>query len=105
LAPAAPPLRFSRHAVTVLHDQVGKGYGHNTDSGTEAVDLAGRLADLALDSTYTGKAMAGLIADTRRRPTAGPVLFWSTLSSTDRGPLLERASIAGIHKSLRRLFH
>jgi 1-aminocyclopropane-1-carboxylate deaminase/D-cysteine desulfhydrase-like pyridoxal-dependent ACC family enzyme len=104
LAPTAPALRFARHSVTVLHDQIGEGYGHPTDRAGEAEALAREHAGLTLDPTYTAKAMAGLIADIRRRPPAGPILFWSTLSSVDLGDLLARCSPAGLPKALRQLY-
>lgn len=42
--------------------QVGPGYAVPTESCHEAVRLAARLEGLVLDPTYTGKALAGLIA-------------------------------------------
>lgn len=104
LAPAAPELRFTREAVTVLHDQIGEGYGHPTERAAEAAELARVHAGLALDPTYTAKAMAGLIADLQRRPPTGPILFWSTLSSVDLGALLASSSPAGFPRSLRQLY-
>jgi 1-aminocyclopropane-1-carboxylate deaminase/D-cysteine desulfhydrase-like pyridoxal-dependent ACC family enzyme len=104
LAPAAPELRFTRESVRVLHDQIGEGYGHPTDRAAEAEELAREHAGLILDPTYTAKTMAGLIADIRRRPPTGPVLFWSTLSSVDLGALIARSSPAGLPGALRKLY-
>ena len=44
-----------------LH-QVGAGYGHVTDATMAAMLTAARTEGLILDPTYTGRAMAGLIA-------------------------------------------
>ncbi len=64
-----------------LHDTyLGKGYGHPTQAGSEAAALVARLEGLLLDSTYTAKAMAGLITGCQRqryRP-GDRVLFWHT---------------------------
>jgi len=59
---------------------VGDGYGIETEASREAIGLAARTEAIFLDPTYTGKAMAGLIAYVRqRRFTEGQtVLFWHT---------------------------
>lgn len=58
---------------------VGGGYGVPTPQSTEAIELCARREALFLDPTYTGKAMAGLIARVRARELgAGTVLFWHT---------------------------
>ena len=58
---------------------VGGGYGVPTPQSTEAIELCARREALFLDPTYTGKAMAGLIARGRARELgAGTVLFWHT---------------------------
>lgn len=61
-------------------DHFGEGYGAPTDSGREALDLAGRLEGLVLDPVYSGKAMAGLVAAARQgRITPGQqVVFLHT---------------------------
>jgi len=58
---------------------VGEGYGVPTAQSTEAIELCARTEALFLDPTYTGKAMAGLIAKTRAQEIeAGTTLFWHT---------------------------
>jgi 1-aminocyclopropane-1-carboxylate deaminase/D-cysteine desulfhydrase-like pyridoxal-dependent ACC family enzyme len=104
LAPEAPKRRFARSDIAVIHDQYGAGYGHGTPEGARAEALAAARAALLLDPTYTGKTMAGLIADTKRRPPTGSVMYWSTLSSADLAPLLEGASSMTLPRSLRALY-
>ena len=41
----------------------GPGYGIPTPEGVEAIRLVARTEGVFLDPTYTGKAMAGLIAE------------------------------------------
>jgi D-cysteine desulfhydrase family pyridoxal phosphate-dependent enzyme len=44
---------------------IGPGYGVPTPEGTAAIRLAARCEGIFLDPTYTGKALAGLIAQSR----------------------------------------
>ncbi|SEF00837.1 D-cysteine desulfhydrase [Rhizobiales bacterium GAS188] len=57
--------------------QIGPGYGTATPASVEAIELAARTEGLLLDPVYTGKCMAGLIADIRagRWSGGGPVVF------------------------------
>jgi len=59
---------------------VGEAYGLPTDDGMAAVRLLARTEGLLLDPVYTGKAMAGLIADIRGGSLDAdePVLFLHT---------------------------
>jgi len=45
----------------LLYDYVGKGYGIPTPGCMDAVKLMARQEGILLDTTYTGKSMAGLI--------------------------------------------
>ena len=60
--------------------QLGAGYGKPTPEGREAIALFARYAGFALDTTYSGKAAAAMIA-AMRRGARGPLLFWSTKST------------------------
>lgn len=57
---------------------VGEGYPLPTRECIEAVRLVGRTEGISLDPIYTGKAMAGLIADLRMGlfSSGDNVLFW-----------------------------
>ncbi len=101
---SAPSLTFFPSDMCVLHDQYGEGYGRGTPEAALAETLALEKAELMLDPTYTGKTMAGLISDTSRNPPSGPVLYWSTLSSVDLGPILDGASTRNLPRTLRKLF-
>ena len=67
-------------AIMVDDSQIGAGYGQPTPAMLEAVQLCARQDGILLDPVYTGKAMAGLIADARAgRISAGEtVVFWHT---------------------------
>ena len=65
--------------VLVTDEFLGTAYGRLTESGTEAMLLAGRTEGLLLDPVYTGKAFAGFL-DLIRRGAVGPepVVFLHT---------------------------
>ena len=72
---------LSRGTAIEIDDRfVGEGYGIPTAASQEAIRLAARTEALFLDPTYTGKAMAALVAYVRQqRLKAGQtVLFWHT---------------------------
>jgi L-cysteate sulfo-lyase len=48
--------------VQIATDQVGAGYSSMTAAARAAIGLAARTEGIFLDPTYTGRAMAGLIA-------------------------------------------
>ncbi|MFI6875757.1 D-cysteine desulfhydrase family protein [Streptomyces sp. NPDC050400] len=45
-----------------IRDQVGAGYGTYTDEAADAMLMTARTEGVILDPTYTGRAMAGLVA-------------------------------------------
>jgi L-cysteate sulfo-lyase len=49
--------------VEIDDTQIGPGYGIPTTEALDAIRLLGRFEGVLLDPVYTGKAMAGLIAD------------------------------------------
>jgi L-cysteate sulfo-lyase len=67
-----------RFEPAVDEAMVGEGYPVPTRESMEAVRLVARTEGIVLDPIYTGKAMAGLVADVRAgRVAAGEdILFW-----------------------------
>ncbi|MFF3463630.1 D-cysteine desulfhydrase family protein [Streptomyces sp. NPDC002619] len=72
--PAAAVVRFAApltaealapERLRVRRDQVGAGYAALTGPVREALRLAARTEGLVLDPTYTGRALAGLVAAVR----------------------------------------
>ena len=59
------PLRLTASDFVTDQSQIGAGYGHSTPGCLEAIELLARSDGILLDPVYTGKAMAGLIADIR----------------------------------------
>jgi D-cysteine desulfhydrase/L-cysteate sulfo-lyase len=58
-------IAFPSERIDVDFGQIPPGYGKASEAGLEAIALAARTEGLLLDPTYTGKALAGLIADIR----------------------------------------
>ena len=81
-APEAPALRIGPGDFDRVTDQLGEGYGAPTPAGREAVAAAAEVG-LALENTYTGKALAGLRDAARRGILDGPTLFWNTYNAVD----------------------
>ena len=68
-----------RSGLVVDPDYLGAGYGEVSSSGQSAMERFGSFGRLALDTTYSAKAAAGLLrfADQNTEES----LFWSTKSS------------------------
>ncbi len=58
----------------------GPGYAQGTDQTYEAIDFARDSLQLALEPTYTGKAMSALLHDWRHDGHFS-ALFWHTYNS------------------------
>ncbi len=88
-------LRFELH-----HEFFEPGYGVPTPEALHAVELAG-TAGVKLETTYTGKAFAALMADTRSGrldPTRDHVLFWDTYHS---GPMPPAGPVERLPEALQ----
>lgn len=75
-----PDTLRARAPIEVDDRFVGDGYGIATPASREAMTLAARTEALFVDSTYTAKALAGLVARLREGEFAHAttVLFWHT---------------------------
>lgn len=81
--PSIPDLPLHPADFPLLRDQLGPGYGAATDAAREAV-AAAREAGLELETTYTAKCLAEILARGRSRALgSGPVLFWNTFGGVD----------------------
>lgn len=80
---------------------IGRGYGHATDEGRAAMEVA-REAGLTLDATYTAKAFACALARVKRGDS-GEVLYWHTLSTAPLAPLLGTGGDAPLPRALAKL--
>ncbi|MBW3541002.1 MAG: D-cysteine desulfhydrase family protein [Planctomycetes bacterium] len=57
--------QLERYEIDLSHEHIGAGYGIATPGCLEAIALLARTEAILLDPVYTGKALAGLIADIR----------------------------------------
>ena len=79
------PAAIAGDARLVLRDEFfGAGYGRSGPAVESAVEFARSELGLTLESTYTGKAMAALIADVRAGACRRP-LFWNTYNAVPLG--------------------
>lgn len=77
-----PKLRWVDANIEFRHDQFGEKYSVFTEAGMEAVSMLKTTENIHLEGTYTGKAMAALIADSLAGNLEGRrVLFWNTYNS------------------------
>lgn len=108
----SPTDRHHAYNYEVVHEFFGGAYGLETPEAREAVELMAGEEGIQLETTYTGKALAALIAAVRsterdqskRRRThdreghgeelsrigEAPILFWNTFSSADLSGLCQR---------------
>ncbi|MGC9984890.1 MAG: pyridoxal-phosphate dependent enzyme [Polyangia bacterium] len=76
-----PSLKPEGVALAVRDGFLGDGYAAATAESEEAVSLA-EANNIHIETTYTGKALAALVADTRAGKLAGKTaLFWNTYNS------------------------
>ena len=94
--PSFPLLESGDLSLTLRHDHFEPGYGVVTPDTSHAVEV-GRTCDVALETTYTGKAFAALLKDADEGALDGRgVVFWNTYNSApyppagDEGLLPER---------------
>jgi D-cysteine desulfhydrase len=77
-----PKLRWVDANVDFRHDQFGEKYALYTEAGIEAINILKSTEGIQLEGTYTGKAMAALIADSLVGRLEGKaILFWNTYNS------------------------
>ena len=88
--PSIPALEFPEHQFILRDGYLGERYGLYTPEGVAAVTLAREKADLLLEGTYTGKAMACLVGDGQLGRLSGrPVVFWNTYNSVSQAEHIE----------------
>jgi D-cysteine desulfhydrase len=93
--PRVPRVTVDPADFEVIPDYLGPGYGHPTAAGEEALEwVAPRLA---LETTYTAKALAACLDHCRNARGSRTFVFWNTFSSA---PLPEPRSWEGLPRQL-----
>lgn len=68
--------------ITVVHGWKGRGYGQPTVEGEQARAILAETEGIVLESTYTAKAVAAMLAMLRDGgPLQGPLLYWHTYNA------------------------
>lgn len=79
LDPSIPADLASRTNIRLRNSYFGGGYAHSTLEAEDAIAFAREQLNIRLESTYTGKALAALLADLQAPDTEGlNILFWNT---------------------------
>jgi len=79
LHPRFPLAPLENTRIEVRHEFIGPGYARFTREGMAALAFARQAFDIGLEGTYTGKALACLLADLEAGRLAGRnVVFWNT---------------------------
>jgi D-cysteine desulfhydrase len=80
----------------------GTGYAEATPGAVEAVTLMRELQNVKLETTYTGKGFAGVIADARAGRLRGQqVVFWHTYSSAPYPEAIRDADTSALPPEFR----
>ena len=99
-----PKLRLSRAELAPLlvtdGSALGPGYGLPSAPGLAAIELFRRHRLFELDTTYSGKALAGCLAQARSEHD-GPFVWWST-KSTAALPRISADELSRIPRRARR---
>jgi len=92
-----PNVRVDLNDFKLIQGYVGSNYGIKTIRGQKAIDLVmdleGKNRGFKLDTTYTGKTMAGLIDYINNEENKSKkVLFWNTYNSNDLDKYLKETN-------------
>ena len=80
--PSLPAVTITAADFEVARAQLGPGYGATTPAAEAAAAIC-HDAGLALETTYTAKCMAEVIARLGDGRACTPVLFWNTYNAVD----------------------
>jgi D-cysteine desulfhydrase len=100
LDPAVPYVEIAAGEVELRDGTGGRPYAYPTAEAQAAVDLLARLEGLPLETTYTGKAMAGLLERAQQQP-GGRLLFIDTAAEA---PALEEGDYHALPRAFWSVF-
>lgn len=104
-AGTAPPMDDLAAHLEFRPEFAGEGYALPTPECLEAVALARDLENLRLDTTYSGKALACLVADARSGRLAGETaVFWLTWNSRAYPVGLAGVDVSGVPGAFGKFF-
>ena len=102
LDPSFSILVFSWKDQEIRQDFFGEGYARFTKEGMDALLRMEKTEGIKLEGTYTGKTLAALIHDARKKYLRDKVvLFWNTCNSKDFSDVIANID----YQELPRCFH
>lgn len=106
--PAADPAPSAAELATRLEfrtEFAGDGYAMPTPECIEAASIALELEGFKLDTTYSGKALACLVADARSGRLAGHIpIFWQTWNSRPYPVGLDKVDVTRLPAAFQKFF-
>ncbi|MFX1480510.1 MAG: 1-aminocyclopropane-1-carboxylate deaminase/D-cysteine desulfhydrase [Promethearchaeota archaeon] len=106
-----PKIKIIEDDFDFIKGYLGSEYGIKTIRGQKAVDLLydleGKRGGFKLETTYTGKAMAGMLDYLKEEKNKSKkVLFWNTYNSNDLDKYLKETGFnyKKLHKKLHKFF-
>lgn len=106
LDPTFPAVPAGALNLEVRDEFLGEGYAVPTPAARQALDWAAEYADLRLETTYSAKALAALLADAAAgRLPRGEVLFWNTYSSAPMAVPEDHPTREGLPPELAHYFN
>jgi D-cysteine desulfhydrase len=105
LDPNIPADLHRRTRITVRHEFFAGGYARSDAATDAAIAVAADELGLALEPTYTGKAMAALLHDAARiRQRDMSLMFWNTYNSSPLPEFRAAADLARLPGEFLRYF-
>lgn len=103
--PRFPRAPLDTGNIELRHEFFGPGYARFTPEGMQALEFARAAFGIGLEGTYTGKALAALLADLRGGRLDGRnVLFWNTYNSQPMPPAARTLDYRELPPALHRYF-
>ncbi len=100
-----PDIQFNENDFIINNGFFGGKYAEFTQAGANAVKLIKDTEDITLEGTYTGKALAAMIADgIKGTLTDKTVLFWNTYNSWDFSDIISNISYKSLPSGFHRYF-
>ncbi|UCE12761.1 MAG: pyridoxal-phosphate dependent enzyme [Candidatus Heimdallarchaeota archaeon] len=109
-----PKLRQLRYRPNfqLIDKFYGGAYGRVTKEASEAVNVIKETEGLSLETTYTGKALAGLFEHVKQRKIKGSiddepksVLFWNTYNSVNLSSIADQVNYKQLPSEFHHLFN
>ena len=94
---------FDAEDMTILYDFSGEEYGLFTQEGANAIEYMKKYEGIRLEGTYSGKAFAALMQDTKKYQDQ-VILFWNTFCSDSFDEVIKRSSYLLLPKEFHRYF-